>query len=85
MRGGESVAANSLKIETPPDEPDGLEDRQSVDGEPAPEPTLPPHVAAYLGQQLQAFYAHLMSEPVSDRLVRLLEQLDGKGNARDGE
>jgi RNA polymerase sigma-70 factor (ECF subfamily) len=70
------MVANSLKIETRPDEPDGFEDGRSVDGEPAPEPTLPPQVAAYLEEQLQAFYAHLMSEPVPDRLVRLLEQLD---------
>jgi hypothetical protein len=79
------MVANSLKVETLPDGPDGLEDPRSVDGEPVPEPTLPPHVATYLGEQLQAFYAHLMSEPVPDRFVQLLEQLDGKGTARDGE
>jgi Anti-sigma factor NepR len=79
------MVANSLKAETLPDEPDGLEDGQSIDGEPAPEPTLPPRVAAHLGEQLQAFYAHLMNEPVPDRLVQLLEQLDRTGSARDGE
>ena len=79
------MVANSLKAETLPDEPDGLEDGQSIDGEPAPEPTLSPHVAAYLGEQLQAFYAHLMTEPAPDRLVQLLEQLDRTGSARDGE
>ena len=79
------MVANSLKAETFPDEPDGLEDGQSIDGEPAPEPTLPPRVAAHLGEQLQAFYAHLMTAPVPDRLVQLLEQLDRTGSARDGE
>jgi hypothetical protein len=73
VRGGESIVTSSLKGETLPEEPDGLQDRQSVDGEPAPEPTLPPRVAAYLGEQLQAFYAHLMNETVPDRLVQLLE------------
>ena len=34
------MVANSLKAETFPDGPDGLEDGQSIDGEPAPEPTL---------------------------------------------
>jgi hypothetical protein len=70
------MAANSLTAETPSAQPDRLEDGQSIDGEPAPELTLAPCVAAYLGEQLQAFYAHLMSEPVPDRLVQLLEQLD---------
>ncbi|KLK93440.1 hypothetical protein AA309_08960 [Microvirga vignae] len=79
------MVADSLKAGTLPEEPDGLEDGQSVDGEPAPEPTLPPRIAAYLGEQLQAFYAHLMSAPVPDRLVQLLEQPDRKGSASDGD
>ena len=79
------MVANSIKIETLPDEPDDLENGQSVDGVPAPEPTLPSHVASYLGERLQAFYAHLMNEPLPDRLVELLEQLERTGSARDGE
>jgi Anti-sigma factor NepR len=79
------MVANSLKAETLPDEPDGLEAGQSIDGEPAPEPTLPPRGAAYLGEQLQAFYAHLMNEPVPDRVVQLLKPLDRTGSARNGE
>ena len=79
------MVANSLKVETLPDGPDGLEDPRSVDGEPVPEPSLPPHVATYLGEQLQTYYAHLMSEPVPDRFVRLLKQLVGNGDDRDGE
>nr|WP_281433486.1 NepR family anti-sigma factor [Microvirga splendida] len=38
-----------------------------------------------MGEQLQAFYAQLMSEPVPNRFVQLLAQLDGKGKDRDGE
>jgi hypothetical protein len=64
-------------------EPDALEDLLNVSGDLGPEPGLPPHVAASLGEQLQAFYAHLMSEPVPDRFLQLLQQLDGKERDRD--
>ncbi|MBJ6124340.1 NepR family anti-sigma factor [Microvirga splendida] len=67
------------------DEPDALENLLNVSGDPGPEPSLPPHVATFLGEQLQAFYAQLMSEPVPNRFVQLLAQLDGKGKDRDGE
>ena len=66
-------------------EPGVLEDLLNVTGDPGPEPTLPPHVATFLGEQLQAFYSHLMSEPVPDRFVQLLAQLDGIESGRDGE
>jgi hypothetical protein len=79
------MVANSLKAETLLDEPDGLEDGQSIDGEPAPEPTLPPRVAAYLGEQLQAFYAHLMNEPVPDQFIQLLASLDRNGSQTNGD
>ncbi|MBM1174656.1 hypothetical protein JQC81_27535 [Microvirga arabica] len=46
---------------------------------------MPPHVATFLGEQLQAFYSHLMNEPVPDRFVQLLAQLDGKQGGQDGE
>jgi hypothetical protein len=38
-----------------------------------------------LGEQLQAYYAQLISEPVPDRFVQLLQQLDRKESGRDGE
>ncbi|WP_170304155.1 NepR family anti-sigma factor [Microvirga makkahensis] len=79
------MVANILKAGTLPDEPDGLENGQAVDGDPVPEPTLPPHLATFLGEQLRTFYAHLMSEPVPDRFVQLLGQLDWKGSANDGD
>jgi hypothetical protein len=60
-----------------------LEDLLNVNGDPGPEPTLPPHVAAFLGEQLQTYYAQLMSEPVPDRFAQLLKQLDGKERDRD--
>ena len=65
------------------EEPETLEDLLNVTGDPGPEPTLPPHVAAFLGEQLQTYYAQLMSEPVPDRFVQLLKQLDGTEGGHD--
>ena len=56
-----------------------------VNADPGPEPTLPPYVATFLGEQLQAFYSQLISEPVPDRFVQLLAQLDGKRSGQDGK
>jgi len=72
---------NSTVLEVP----DALEDILNVSGDPGPEPALPPHVATFLGEQLQAYYAQLMSEPVPDRFVELLAQLDGKRSGQDGK
>jgi hypothetical protein len=85
VSGEANVSTNNLNNSTVLDEPDALEDLLNVNGDPGPEPNLPPHVAAFLGEQLQAFYSHLMSEPVPDRFVQLLQQLDGKGNELDGK
>jgi hypothetical protein len=85
VSGEASVSTNNPNTSTVLDEPDKLEDLLNVTGDPGPEPTLPPHVTTFLGEQLQAFYSHLMSEPVPDRFVQLLQQLDGKGNELDGE
>jgi hypothetical protein len=79
------VSTNNLNNSTVLDEPDTLEDLLNVTGDPGPEPNLPLHVATFLGEQLQAYYAHLMSEPVPDRFVQLLAQLDGIESGRDGE
>jgi hypothetical protein len=65
------------------EEPEALEDLLNVNGNPGPEPALPPHVATFLGEQLQTYYAQLMNEPVPDRFVQLLKQLDGKERDRD--
>jgi hypothetical protein len=80
-----SVSTSNLNNSTVLEEPGTLEDILDVNGDPGPEPTLPPHVATFLGEQLQAYYAHLMSEPVPDRFVQLLAQLDGKENGGDGK
>jgi hypothetical protein len=85
VSGEASVSTNNLNNSTVLDEPDTLEEILNVTGDPGPEPTLPPHVATFLGEQLQAFYSHLMSEPVPERFVQLLQQLNGKGNELDGE
>ena len=77
------MPANKPADSTALAELDPLEEPQDDGGE--PEPTLPPHVAAFLGEQLQTFYGHLMNEPVPDRFVQILKQLDGKGDDHDGE
>ena len=79
-RGEETVVASNLKGSTDLNEADALEEVLKGDGFPAPEPTLPPHVTSYLGEQLQAFYAYLVSAPVPDRFVQLLNQLHQKGS-----
>jgi Anti-sigma factor NepR len=79
------VSTNNTDNSTILDEPATLEEILNVTGDPGPEPALPPHVATFLGEQLQAFYSHLMSEPVPDRFVQLLTQLDGIESGRDGE
>jgi hypothetical protein len=79
------VVANNINTSTVLEEPDTLEDLLNVNGDPGPEPTLPPHVATFLGEQLQAYYAQLMNEPVPDRLLQLLAQLDTKEGGSDGE
>jgi hypothetical protein len=76
---------NTVLEEPVLEEPGPLDDILNVNGDPGPEPALPPHVATFLGEQLQAFYAQLMSEPVPERFVELLAQLDGKESGRDGE
>jgi Anti-sigma factor NepR len=85
VSGEASVSINNLNSSNALAEPDALEDLLDVNGDPGPEPILPSHVATYLGEQLQAFYSHLISEPVPDRFVRLLDQLDRQRNGHDGE
>ncbi|WP_404286795.1 NepR family anti-sigma factor [Microvirga sp. RSM25] len=79
------MSTNNTDNSTILEEPDTLEEILNVNGDPGPELALPPHVATFLGEQLQAFYSHLMSEPVPDRFVQLLTQLDGIESGRDGE
>jgi hypothetical protein len=78
------VSNNNHKDGNALEEPGTLEDLLNVNGDPGPEPTLPPHVASFLGEQLQTYYAQLMSEPVPERFVQLLKQLDGTESGRDG-
>jgi hypothetical protein len=79
------VSPNNHNNSTALEEPDTLEDLLNINGDPGPEAALPPHVATFLGEQLQAYYAQLMSEPVPDRYVQLLAQLDTKEGGSDGE
>ena len=48
-------------------------------------PSLPPNVAAHLGNRLRSFYDNLMVEPVPDHLARLIEQYDKKGDGTHGK
>jgi hypothetical protein len=48
------------------------------------EPTLPLQVAACLGERLRAHYAQLMSDPIPDALLQILEPLNQKGRANHG-
>ncbi len=79
------MSTNKLNNGTVLAEPEALEDLLNLNSDPGSEPTLPPHVASFLGEQLQAYYAQLMSEPVPDRFAQLLAQLDGRRSDQDGE
>lgn len=74
------MSKNDVNTSTALEKPDTIESLLDVDGDPGPEPNLPPHVVTFLGEQLQACYARLTSEPVPARFVQLLEQLDRKGS-----
>ena len=49
------------------------------------EPSLPPQVAACLGERLRTYYAQLMKDPLPDNLLQILEPLKQKGRVRDGD
>ncbi len=85
MSGEVSVSTNNFNNSTALVEPDTLEEILNATDDPGPEPTLPPYVATFLGEQLQAFYSQLINEPVPDRFVQLLAQLDGKRSGQDGK
>jgi hypothetical protein len=85
VSGEASVSTNKPHTSTFLEQPDPLEEIFDVNSDPGPEPMLPPHVATFLGEQLQTYYSKLMSEPVPDRFVQLLAQLDTKQGASDGE
>jgi hypothetical protein len=85
VSGEASVSTNNFNNSTALVEPDTLEDILDATDDPDPEPTLQPHVAALLGEQLRTFYADLMSGPVPDRFVQLLAQLERKENGRNGD
>jgi hypothetical protein len=43
-----------------------------------PEPNLDPALQTMIGEQLRSYYAALLSEPVPDRFVALVNRLDRK-------
>ena len=48
-------------------------------------PSLEPQLQAQIGRKLKAMYDSYLSEPIPDRLVTLLEQLDSMPSTRDGK
>lgn len=46
-------------------------------------PSLEPQLQAQIGRKLKAMYDSYLSEPVPDRLVSLLEQLDEMSTQRE--
>jgi hypothetical protein len=75
------LAAPSKAI---PNDPVEVKEPQVEENGASSERILSPDIVAHLGEQLRAYYTHLMSDPVPDHLVRLIEFLDGKGGADDG-
>lgn len=53
----ESVVGNTLKNSIGLDETEALEEILNVNSDPDPESNLSRHLATFLGEQLQAFYA----------------------------
>ena len=49
------------------------------------EPALDPEGEAMSGAKLRSYYESLMAEPVPDRIVELLAQLDAKERAQQNE
>jgi hypothetical protein len=72
------VAQETLETLGEPCEP------QSAAREGYQEPSLPPQVIACIGERLQAFYGHLIKEPVPDALLQILAPLNKKGRATHG-
>jgi hypothetical protein len=83
VSGEASVSTNNFNNSTALVEPDTFEILNVTD-DPGPEPTLPPYVATFLGEQLQAFYSQLINEPVPNRFVQLLDRLDRQRNRHNG-
>jgi Anti-sigma factor NepR len=80
---GEECVLATPSNAIPNDLVEAREPQAEENGTPS-EPVLSPDVVAHLGEQLRAYYTHLMSDPVPDHLVRLIEALDGKGSADHG-
>ena len=64
--------------------PDSFQEPQAATSKLPHEPNLPPAIATCLGERLRAHYAQLMSDPIPDALLQILEPLDQKGRANHG-
>jgi hypothetical protein len=78
------LTTNNLTDGSELEDSNASDDNLNVESDAGSEPALLPHVAVSIGEQLQTYYSHLMSEPVPDRFIQLLDRLDRKENGRDG-
>jgi hypothetical protein len=74
----------SERDQAKPEETEDLEVQPDVATAPAPpspgDVVLEPELQAFIGRQLQATYDEVLNEPVPDRFLELLKQLEtGKG------
>jgi hypothetical protein len=69
----------------PVEMPRELQEPQAATSTHLHEPSLPPQIAACLGERLRAHYAQLMSEPVPEAFLRILAPLDHNGRPGHGD
>jgi len=62
---------------------DSLPDESIEDTADAAEPSLSPEVTERIGECLRLYYASMMTEPVPEHLIRLVDGLADKGNPSD--
>lgn len=62
----------------PPDTKDGAEDAQRPEGAGEGEVKLDDAAQALIGQHLKAIYGEIVQQPVPDRFLELLEELERK-------
>jgi len=48
-------------------------------------PKVPPGFTDRIGEGLRSYYLRLMDEPVPEHLIRIVQDFDMKGGARDDD
>lgn len=67
------------------DGPRGTGQRPSRPGPGAVRPKVPPGFTDRIGEGLRSYYLRLMDEPVPEHLIRIVQDFDMKGGARDDD